>query len=155
MIREAFAGVAREGGVSWSESYVIDGHGTEQEQLDARLLDKDQSWEELVDDPGWDCGVAAWPFFDPIGFRYYVAAAMVRGSREGGDEFLGYALEMTSRFREEKISLFTTSQLQATARFVRFMIAVYSAQNDFIYGESWQFAYKVFWRQHDVGTPLG
>jgi hypothetical protein len=79
----AFKGVTREGGVSWSETLVIDSDGTMDQRLFERERDTEQSWEDLVDDPTWnaDIGIGGFSFLDPIGFRYYIAPAMVRELR--------------------------------------------------------------------------
>lgn len=98
LIREiytAFAGVSREGGVSWSEAYVIDMNGEEGERRIDRAQDKDTRWEELVDNSDWDMerGIGGWSFLDPIGFRYYLPAAMIRLLRDN-EEFM-FADRMT------------------------------------------------------------
>jgi hypothetical protein len=80
----AFKGVTREGGVSWSETRVMDGFGTEEQCVAARASDTEHSWEELVDDPRWraDMGVGGFAFLDAIGFRYYLAPALIRELRQ-------------------------------------------------------------------------
>lgn len=86
-IYAAFRGVTRDGGISWTETGVIDDYGTDEERARARLEDTDRSWEELVDDPRWgpDTGWGGYSFLDAIGFRYYLAPAMVRAVRSGQD----------------------------------------------------------------------
>lgn len=76
----AFAGVTREGGISWSEAVALDNYGTDEECQEARAKDKDISWKELVTDPHWRPlpGVGGFSFLDAIGFRYYLPAAMIR-----------------------------------------------------------------------------
>lgn len=79
-ISAAFAGVTREGGVSWSESDVIDAGGSDERRAEARACDLDQDWTELVADPAWQRWQEwPWSFLDPIGQRYYLPAMMVRG----------------------------------------------------------------------------
>lgn len=86
-IYDAFRAVNRSGGVSWSEAYVIDMYGSPKEREQARKKDKEASWPELVDSDWRDCpGVGGWSFLDPIGFRYYLPAAMVRGIRKGASD---------------------------------------------------------------------
>lgn len=114
--------------------------------------DTEKSWEDLVDDPNWqhDPGIGGLNFLDPIGFRYYIAPAMVRCTRVGYGEFVGYALTIDSEYKEWQVSRADKRQAGAIARFVRFMIATHSA--DEIYGASWKQAYRVYWRQHDAGN---
>lgn len=150
-IRAAFRGVTREGGISWSEATVIDDYGEEHERAAARLLDREASWESLVDDPSWrhDSHSGGFPFLDPIGFRYYIAAAMVRSVRGLDPEQTGYALSIDSQFNRNLVSLFTPEQARATARFVRFMIAF----DDPIVCKTWTEAYRVYWRHFEPCPP--
>jgi hypothetical protein len=152
-IRAAFKGVTRVGGISWSEADVIDGYGTDEQQAAARAKDMERSWEDLVDDPDWKEGFGSggFSFLDGIGKRYYIAPAMIRCARRGGGECVGYALE---RPLNAFVALLNPEQAMAIARFVRFMITTHAAENDDIYGESWQNAYHNHWRQwdHHPGT---
>lgn len=148
-IREAFKGVTREGGVSWSEAVVIDDYGSPEERTVARSKDVERSWEDLVDNPDWreDPGIGGFCFVDAIGWRYYIAPAMIRCTRQGYGEFVGYALE---RPRTGVIALLDAKQSRAIARFVRFMIAVHEAMNDHVYGQSWHDAYRTDWRRFEI-----
>lgn len=116
-------------------------------------MDTEESWESLVDDPNWhhEVGVGGFSFLDPIGFRYYIAPAMIRCIRERGGEFVSYALTPSGDFTREMWSLLTAKQSQAIARFVRLMIAMHVADGNGIYGESWSHAYKTHWHQCDPG----
>lgn len=149
MIRQAFHGVSREGGTTWSEAEVIDDYGTEEEQITARAADTESCWEDLVEDATWDeeAGVGGFPFLDEVGFCYYIAPAMIRCARRGGGEFVSYALQSCSHWAERSSPL-TKEQMAATARFIRFMIDTHTVINDRIYGEPWQIAYK-YWRKWD------
>src|SRR5690349_9872994 len=126
-IHAAFAGVSREGGVSWTESRVIDGEPGPRTPDEARAQDKEGSWQELIEDPGWnlECGVGGFNFLDAIGYRYYLAPAMVRAMR--GDETgnISFALYFhppahadANSFRAERVSLITSAQGRAVARFL-------------------------------------
>lgn len=147
-IRTAFARASRAGGVSWSEADVIDDCGSAEDRAAARRRDTDTSWQSLVDDPRWDheVGVGGFCFLDPIGFRYYIAPAMIRCSRTGSGEFIAYALTMDSDYSRRVLDAVNTPQARAVARFVRFMIAVHEATGDDIYGAAWQKAYDSHWR---------
>jgi len=128
-INAAFAGVTREGGVSWSESEVRDHYGTIEERARARARDQERSWEELVDDPAWhpDPGVGGLSFVDPIGFRYYVPAAMTRYLRGEGEFSLASYLTLRDEFREHTLgtwSLLDARQRACVRRFLRHVLAV-------------------------------
>lgn len=150
-IRAAFHGVTRVDGVSWTEAEAIDGFKGDEACAAARRLDQDSSWEQLVDDPKWhhEVGVGGFNFLDPIGFRYYIAPAMIRLARGGEGEFVGYALDGVGDFRKSKYELFTRPQLQATARFVRFMAKLHADLWPDPLGSTWEQAYGVFWHHHD------
>ena len=155
-IRDAFRGVTREGGVSWSESVIVDGDGSGRTREQARLEDTETAWEELVDDPSWqhEVGMGGFNFLDPIGYRYYIAPAMIRCIREGGGEVISYALDVSGDFKRGLVSLINPNQAHVIARFIRLMIAIHKAVGDEIFGASWIFAYKIHWREWDRGTPL-
>jgi hypothetical protein len=162
LIRRAFRGVSRAGGVSWTESMVIESNGTDADRLEARKQDSDTRWEDLLDGPDWaDERVSAvgWTFLDPIGFRYYIAPAMIRCVRQDGGESLSHALVIDSDFARERVSLFTPAQLHTTARLVWFMVLAHKAADDPIYGdawshgEAWKNAHSAFWHKHDAGNP--
>lgn len=82
-IHEAFRGVSREGGISWSQTMLHD-HGvrpyTPREYREAGEKDREKSWEVLVDPDKWKPHPSwgGFCFIDAIGFRYYVAPAMIR-----------------------------------------------------------------------------
>lgn len=155
-IRQAFAGVSREGGVSWSESVIIDGVGSDRTPEEARALDTEVRWEDLVDDGNWhhDVTIGGFSFLNPIGFRYYIAPAMVRCIRENGGEFISYALNVDGDYKRKMVSLINAYQAHAIARFIRLMIVVLAARQDDIYGAPWSTAYKSYWRHWDRGAPL-
>jgi hypothetical protein len=146
-IHEAFRGVTRTGGWSWSEARVIDAFGTEEEMIAAQDQDHERCWEDLVDDPDWDesPGMGGFNFLDDISYAYYIAPAMIRCTRRGHGESIGYALTVDSDLGRLLVSRINPIQARAIARFVRFMIAT----NDEIYGESWKHAYEVYWQQWD------
>jgi hypothetical protein len=154
-VRAAFRGVTRAGSVSWSETDEIDWCRNKRARRQARARDRDRSWEVLVDDAAWKpdkCSIGGFAFLDPIGYRYYLAPAMVRSLKTGSVEFLGYALHIDSDYTQEQCSLLTPAQRRVVARFVRFMIAWHSAIDDQNYGETWSRAYVDYWKTWDVGT---
>ncbi len=80
LIKDAFKNVSREGGVSWSETNVVDDYGTEEERRQARERDTDTNWLEVAAIPRFreDGGWGSFSFLDAIGFRYYLPAAMLQ-----------------------------------------------------------------------------
>lgn len=156
-IRVAFHGVTRDNGVSWSESaIVVDGDGSGRTSEQARDLDNEACWEDLVDDPAWihEPGMGGFHFLDPIGFRFYLAPAMIRCTREIGGELVSYALMIDDEYSIEQVSLLTAPQRSAVGRFVRFMIAAHQAVGNDLYGEPWQQADRHYWRAFDPGNPI-
>jgi hypothetical protein len=146
--------VTREGGVSWSESVAIDMLETDEARMRSRESDTEQNWEPLVDDPQWlhDASLGGFNFLDPIGYRYYLAPAMLRCCRGDGEGLLASVLTIDGEYREEQISLLGRVQKAVIARFVRFMIGVYSARNDLVFDEDWKHAYVIYWKQWDRGS---
>src|SRR5690349_23011941 len=99
-IKAAFANVTREGGISWSESDVVDAYGSKDQRARAREIDRDLSWTELVDDESWEDspGVGGWSFLDAIGFRYYLPAAMLRQLHGKGVDAFPFHLTLSKWF---------------------------------------------------------
>lgn len=157
LIAESFRDVSRAGGVSWSESVVIDGFGSKQQCEGARDTDCDRSWQELVDDPSWkhDAGVGGFSFLDPIGFRYYIPGAMTRCARGSYNEYTAYALtcnpqgEKLRDYMLEKWSLLNDEQSRCIARFLRFMIAIKLLDDDDPDAVDWLRAYDRHWRSFE------
>ncbi|MEZ6235763.1 MAG: DUF6714 family protein [Phycisphaerales bacterium] len=132
-IRAAFHGVGRGHGVSWSESEAIDNYSSLPDRAKARSKDTERRWEELVDDPNWNPGpgIGGFSFLDPIGYRYYIAPAMIRVVRAGSDQWgIDFALTVNDEFWAHRIGLFKPAQGAAIARFLRFMISVDQAARD-------------------------
>jgi hypothetical protein len=147
-IRDTFRGVTRLGGVSWSESEVIDSHGTSKECAVARASDKDTQWQQVVDDLNWspDSGVGGFNFLDPIGYRYYLPAAMtcVIFGRDNG--MLPYHLTASGpndEFRMELWSLLNAEQRRCVRRFLEYMARTEEDETD---AELWSDALDSYWK---------
>jgi hypothetical protein len=130
LIEGSFAGVTRIGGVSWRETNVIDDYGSEEERLAARLQDKDECWQDVVKAPPWLEAWGSFSFIDPIGFRYYLPAAMTVAivnrelTYEIGLEFHLTLPRLALRsFTLEKWSLLNDAQRVCVARFLLYMMA--------------------------------
>jgi hypothetical protein len=137
-IYDAFRTVTRQGGVSWSEAYAIDMHCSEVEQAKARLVDPDRSWTELVDSDWQESpGVGGFVFLDPIGFRYYLAASLVRGIKRKGS-LIDNVLMLKGGGRKglcQRWSLFDERQLNCVKSFVTYMVEVTDEQWVFVWEE--------------------
>ncbi|MBX3381197.1 MAG: hypothetical protein KF805_13970 [Phycisphaeraceae bacterium] len=126
----AFEGVSREGGVSWSQAYVVDNYGDENSYAAAGQEDVDNQWEELVSDESWlaDGIGGGFAFLDPIGFRYYLPAAMIRELNEHASSGIERYLNLPPRGAKGRDShlkqraLLNERQGRCTAAFVRFAI---------------------------------
>lgn len=150
-IREAFRGVSRRGGTSWSESVAVDRYGSDLEREQARANDTESCWEELVDAPSWnhERGLGGFNFLDSVGFRYYIAPALIRCVREGGGEFTSYALTVDCGFKQRLVSLINPRQAAAVARAIRLLVELHEAAGDSVYGEPWVRAYRLHWHALD------
>jgi hypothetical protein len=126
-IETTFGGVTRVGGVSWSESAVADRYGSAEEFEQAKLKDRDRRWQDLVDDPNWESspGIGGWSFLDPIAFRYYLPAAMVRSIRFGYDVGVLFHLHLSSpdliEDTREKWSELDLPQRHCVRRYLEYM----------------------------------
>jgi hypothetical protein len=147
-IRNAFEGVKRDGGRSWSECDVMDGYGSEEEREQAWRLDKDMNWTELVDDPKWQPfpGVGGFSFIDQIGFQYYLPATMIRFIYGDITEYYpGHLLKYIERFVTREDPAWTSAQQQAIARFILFMAANDPADES---RWVWETALKTRWNEY-------
>ncbi len=122
-LREEFCDVTRDGGVSWSQTEVIDDWGTDEQERAARASDRDRDWLEVANDPLWPKPNGSFSFLDPIGFRYYLAAAMFRAlhtrSTHVGNEDLHFVLDVRyDKHRRAHFKLFTPGQRDATRLFI-------------------------------------
>lgn len=153
-IRRAFRGVTRLGGVSWSESVVIDGDGSGRTPEQARATDIEARWEDLVDDPKWmhEPGMGGFCFLDPVGFRYYLAPAMIRCTRELVGETVALMLTNDFAFIRDQLNLLDTDPSKDVAKFVRFMIRAHHMVGGPFGGSTWERAYASYWNELDRGS---
>jgi len=146
-IKTAFKGVTREGGVSWSETVVIDDYGTREERAAARTRDKDKTWLEIANDPKWDfnVGLGRHNFLDPIGFRYYLPAAMMAVLTRAIDtSSLELSLRSADEFDINKRSLLNDRQLACVKHFIKHMI---HETNNTSSQQNWRKLYESYWKQ--------
>ncbi|MBX9738285.1 MAG: hypothetical protein K2X32_15300 [Phycisphaerales bacterium] len=138
-LRNDFRGVRREGGVSWSESYVIDDRGSREERYAARQSDPVVNWVDLVHDGNWEFhGTGGLGFLDPIGLRYYLPPAMYRLAAEvtagDGQGMMGMGVCWVLRLAghgdpkhdawcQAKFVLFNSRQRRCVQDFLRLMAA--------------------------------
>jgi hypothetical protein len=121
-IRQAFATVSREGGVSWTECDARDANATEEECAAVRAMDTDRHWTELLDNPTWSPspGTGNLCFIDPIGFRYYLPPLLIRFAN-GDLPVWPELIEHVHRFVREQPNLFDKPMSRSIARFLLFM----------------------------------
>ncbi len=138
-IFDAFQGVNRDGGVSWAEAELIDMYG---HPIGEQFHDCDTSWTELVTDPTWDpdVGVGGFSFLDGVGFRYFLAAAMVRSLDNRGQSTPQFALspggQPPSEYRLEQWSRISAAQRAAIQSFVRYQMRL---SDDDSWDEAWSY----------------
>ena len=149
-IEAAFEGVTREGGKSWRDAEVADFYGDE---AFATWIDTDTRWQDLADDPNWyhASGNGGFCFLDPIGFRYFLPAAMIQAIRSSYNEGIQFHLTIASDDRREhhlnKVSLLDNRQMQCVRRFIEYMIAVSEAQEQEFEVDAWREALESYWKQ--------
>lgn len=136
-ISAAFDGVSREGGVSLSESWIIDDYGSEEERAEARKQDTEVRWQD-VPDMGICYGYSCLSFLDDIGFHYYVPAYIVWCLRNMDDEApeapildsmtleslissLGGRPGKLDEYHLSRYKRFTPAQSKAVAHFLKYM----------------------------------
>lgn len=158
-IYEVFSGVSRQGGVSWSECEVIHLYGSPEDRAIARAKAPDKHWQELLDDPDWDpeSGIGGWPFLDAIGFRYYLAAAMVLSVRQGWDSGILFSLSLPEDdlrdYTKSQWALLNLPQRLCVKRFLQYMGIVSAwreAKND-----DWFEAFSSYWGQISDESTAG
>ena len=156
----AFQGVTRKGGTSWTEAAVIDNYGSEEQMARARAEDRDMRWQEVALDPTWSGATSwgsEWSFLDPIGYRYYLPAALVSFVRKPNPETsLVYSINPDSDYSLEQQSLLTAEQRASVARALRYL----AYEELKVYSESeWVEPYIAYWHQFDpdrdpAGRPV-
>lgn len=155
LVFDAFRGVTREWGVSWHEAYAIDFTLSDEETEVERARDTEKCWEELLDDVKWrdQVGDWYWPFFDAIGFRYYLAPALIHSLRGGGDEFFVYVLGIgKGGYQTGWFELCTPEQRHVVARFLRWQLACNREMNrGEIDRQQLMIAYRSGWDEWDQG----
>lgn len=100
VLRE-FKDVKRTGGVSWSQTFVMDDYGSAELITAAAEQDREIDWIELARHGPWNVeagmGCGGWSFLDAIGARYYLAAAMLMDLERAKPAGVELALETGPR----------------------------------------------------------
>ncbi len=146
-IRRAFRGVTREGGVSWSEADVIDDYGTGEERAAARARDTEGRWEELVEDGRIQLGNTRFCFLDAIGFRYYIAPAMILLARGAEDYVCQLTFRVDGPHELSQVELLNEEQRGVVARFLRLMMKADKGRGDLDGERRWREVLDRYWRQ--------
>ena len=151
LIYEAFEAVSLGKGTSWPETDLMDGGQGHPDILKAARKEyKVARWQELVDDPGWEMspGSGGFSFVNALGFRFYIAPAMIRVLR--GDLGLDIAILLEVRkmgkkkekYQLEKFSTLDGPQINAICQFIRCMMLV---DQDY----QWEESYESYWKALD------
>lgn len=161
-IEAAFRSASRRGGVSWTETGAIDSYGSEHDRADARALDQDKHWSEVVADPDWNPEEQNWggfSFLDAIGYQYYLPAFMTRFLQGRPGPKMFYAImfggnDLDDSRSRNKYEKFNTRQLRCVAAFVRFAADHQKWLNStdpsaFVHNMPWQGLYDAGWRRFD------
>lgn len=162
-IHTVFDKVTREGGISLREANVIDDYGTDEQRVQARLLDTDTHWSQ-VDVEQLDPGCSCMSFVDPIGYRYYAPAYMVYILKYGYSNVFGGSFVDSNIFEfyffglnpsqhdspeliehiRKKYVLFTVEERVCIARFLALDAELYT----FDYSDHSLQAIKCEWGKH-------
>lgn len=154
-IHEAFRGVTRVGGRSWRDAYRSDyvGLAPNDRQL-LEIPDNDRSWEDLVAGLAWeddDLGGGGFTFLDAVGFRYYLAPAMIRCVHRGYGNVLPQKLKVPDPgepLRDltlPQLSLLNEEQCRVVANFLQFMLTLDLLKGSEISQSDWGIALNSFW----------
>lgn len=160
-IYAAFDGVSRAGGMSWVDSIAADLYWTEDMRRESGLADTDARWQDLVDDESWPdaFGTGGFAFLDAVGFRYYVAPAMIRELRDGEGESLHFALKCPAIHAKgrtstlEQWSLLSDAQRRCVAAFVRFAIDRAFVKDEDHELDDYQAAWDNYWSSVAEADP--
>lgn len=151
LIEVAFRDVGLGRGTSWNEARALCGEDVRLETSAERRESPLMRWTEVAQDPEWAPAnrLGAWSSLDPVGFRFYLPAAMLRCLRGGRASGLCHALTLPLHGDEEvcfqRWSLLDAAQRACVRRFAEFMrdLAQESGQDD--YEEAWQDALDGYW----------
>lgn len=160
LIYETFKGVTREGGVSWSRVVVPDDYKSWESMYPNGTPDTDKNWEELADDTNWDHspGVGGFGYLDPISFRYYLPAAMIKELRNQPGSCY-FSLRLSKGLREQELrqwSALAPVEIQCVCEFLKCMDTLelerYAEKHalDDTYVTSWLRDYHSHWVKFDA-----
>ncbi|MBU5636543.1 hypothetical protein KOM00_07310 [Geomonas sp. Red69] len=151
-IRAAFAGVTLEDGIGILESDAIDGCVSDKKREQARNNDYRENWETIPDEVIAE-NYSALCFMDPKGLRFNLPAYMIfalknyRSSASASVDAPIYALQKEPEELEQAWKIFTKSQREGIANFLKFMIIEVGEK----WVDSWQasLAYEKTWFKYD------
>jgi hypothetical protein len=150
-IEVAFRDVGLGRGTSWNEARALSGEEVRVETRAERRESMPIRWPEVAQDPNWTPAdrLGVWCSLDPVGFRFYLPAAMIRCLRGGLAAGLCHALTLPLQGDEEssfhRWSVLDDAQKACVRRFAEFMrdLACESGQDE--YEEAWQDALDGYW----------
>lgn len=148
MIYTAFASVELENGMSWAEAERLDLYASPEELIALRQTNTHRKWQELVDDTDWrwDPGVGGFGFLDALGYRFYIAPAMLRVLRgeEAWCSGLGCRMEGRKEHIRDQFMALDAFQGRAIAEFVRLQKEIEEESGDS--WPEWKEAWE-YWRE--------
>jgi len=126
-IERAFEGVSRNGAMSWRESEIADNYGSEKGLF--LFHDKDERWEDLVDDEDWQPEELSggFAYLDAVTARYYLPAAMIKSIDQGTDAGIQFWLDhdrktlMSQSGLMQRWSALNDEQRAAVVDFMKYM----------------------------------
>ncbi|RYG27150.1 hypothetical protein EON82_00390 [bacterium] len=151
LIEVAFRDVGLGRGTLWKEARALSGEDvrveTPVERRESALL----RWTDVAEDPEWAPGhrLGAWSSLDPVGFRFYLPAAMLRCLRGGASLGVCHALTLPMYGDDEichhRWSLLDEAQRACVRRFAEFMRDLAHENGDEGEREAWQDALDGYW----------
>ena len=145
-IRLAFANTPR-GVISMHEAEAIDSYASDEEQNDARKLDKAETWDQIDDHDIEKCS-AALSHLDPEGWRFYIPAYMIWSLKYFAvtdsiiPDFTIYTFDLPGtdansyKRRLYRFQLLNAAQSHAVCLFLRYMAATSDQVDDMIAKEA-------------------
>ena len=118
-----------------------------EERAAARARDTESRWEELVEEGRIQLGNTRFCFLDAIGFRYYIAPAMIRLLRGSEDDVCQMTFDVDGPYRESQFGLLSDEQRGVVARFLRFMMKVDEGRGELDGERRWREVLDRYWRQ--------
>ncbi|HLP83893.1 MAG TPA: DUF6714 family protein [Phycisphaerales bacterium] len=146
LVLQAFKDVTREGGVSWSQTFVMDDYGSDAELAQAAARDRELDWIELSRQGPWNYEYAMWGFLDAISARYYLAASLLLDLETGRSAHPD--LLLTYGPQKESWSLLDDHQRAVVAMYMRWKRDIAGLEQSRMEHRNWTRALQAGWDQY-------